>query len=103
VQAGGLGWFVRDLLHQPLLRRATPGAGYGAANRTGAAGQTSEVGQVSKVKVGKIAAITPVTATCAIAAALSALPRGAALLTFVMAGLVPAIHVFLADMKARRG
>jgi hypothetical protein len=74
VQARHHRWFVRDLLQQPVLRRATPGGGYGAATRTGAACQTSEVGEVSKV--GEIAAITAVTATCAIAAALSALvPR----------------------------
>jgi hypothetical protein len=74
VQARRLGWFVRNLLQQPVLRRSTPGAGYGAANRTGAACQTSEAGEVSKVS--EIAAITAVTATCAIAAALSApVPR----------------------------
>ena len=64
----------RELLQQPVLRSATSGGGYGAANRTGTACQTSEVAEIGEVsEVSEIAAITAVTATCAIAAALSAL------------------------------
>jgi hypothetical protein len=73
VQARDHRGFVRELLQQPVLRCATSGGGYGAANRTGTACQTSEVAEVSEVS--EIAAITAVTATCAIAAALSALHR----------------------------
>jgi len=53
---------ARDLLQQPLLRPATCAGGCGATNRTRTAGQTSEVGEISEI-----------TATCAIAVALSAL------------------------------
>src|SRR5882757_1594201 len=73
MQARDPRWFVRDLLQQPVLRRATSGAGYGATARTGAACQTSEVGEIGEV--GEVSEIAAITATCAIAAALSALHR----------------------------
>jgi hypothetical protein len=63
-----------------------------SVGREGAICEYIEIMQISPVRAMKAALIAASRRFCKLA-----------LLAFVMAGLVPAIHVFLADVKPRRG